>query len=132
VKRFIIGGLVVVVMAALSMGLASDNSRAAKDPFVGAWWSTDGDGSYQRVSIGGGSGGVYHVAYFDDWATVCGGGQATVIGSGSADGYVLQTESLPVHCLRQHFIWGYAQWSFTYDPTTDTLGSWVTWYRIGH
>jgi hypothetical protein len=74
-KRFIIGGLVVGLMAALSIGLASDNSRAAKDPFVGAWWSTDVDGSYQRVSIGGGGTGIYHLAYLDDDATWCGGGQ---------------------------------------------------------
>jgi hypothetical protein len=130
-KRFIIGGLVVGLMAALSIGLASDNSRAAKDPFVGAWESIDLDGSHQRLSIGGGSG-AYHVAYFDDWATLCGGGQATAIGSGSAADYDLHTEPLLVRCLKQHFILGYMDFTFTYNPATDTLVSDVIWNRIGH
>jgi hypothetical protein len=130
-KRFIIGGLVVGLMVALSIGLASANSRAAKDPFVGAWESIDSDGSHQRLSIGGGSG-VYHVAYFDDWATLCGGGQATAIGSASADGYDLHTEPLLVRCLKQHSILNPMDFTFTYDPATDTLVSWVIWNRIGH
>jgi hypothetical protein len=129
-KRFVIAALAVGFIAALSVGLTSHSNAAPKDPFIGAWESIDVDGSHQRVSIGGGGAGIYHLAYFDDYATLCGGGQATAIGSGSADGYDLHAEVL-VRCLSQHFILGSSQFMFTYDPATDTLESWVTWYRIG-
>jgi len=127
-KRSMIAGLALALVAAVSLALASSGSAAPKDPFIGAWESIDIDGSYQRLSIGGN--GPYHLAYFDDYATACGGGHATAIGSGTVDGYDLHAEQL-VRCLKQHSTFEFES-TFTYDPATDTLFSWVTWTRVGH
>ena len=131
-KRSIIAGLALALIGAASLALASYGSAASKDPFVGAWESIDLDGSHQRVSIGGN--GTYHLAYLDDHATACApwaltGGPATAIGTGTVDGFDLHADLL-VRCLNEH--WAFqAEATFTYDPATDTLFSWVTWTRVG-
>ena len=126
-KRFVAVGLAFALIGAVSLALASYGSAAPKDPFVGAWESIDLDGSYQQLSIGGN--GPYHLAYFDDYASTCGGGHATAIGTGTVDGYDLDAELL-VRCLKQHSTFE-SEPTFTYDPATDTLFGWVTWTRVG-
>ena len=127
-KRSVTAGVVLALIAALSLAFASYGSAAPKDPFVGAWESIDLDGSHQRLSIGGNE--PYHLAYFDDYASVCGDGHATAIGTGTVDGYDLHADSL-ARCLKEHSTFGFES-TLTYDPATDTLFSMgVTWTRVG-
>jgi hypothetical protein len=66
---------------------------ASENPFIGAWESTDFDGSYQTLTIGGGGGGVYHVTVVDDKASfACPGASVTATGSGSVEEDTLHVE----------------------------------------
>ena len=126
-------------VALTALLLVSAVAFAAPGPFVGAWESTDVDGSYQRLAIGGGPGEGHRVLYYDYGATVCGldpdtGGilyPALARGSGEAAGDVLSGE-WAVWCL-SHPATFYASlgFEFTYDATTDTLtdGNGVVWSR---
>lgn len=136
-KRFIIAGLAVGLIAALSIGLPSQGSAAPKKLFIGAWEATDVvDGSHMVMGIGGGGGsGVYHLTLFDDMATLAcplTWASATAIGFGSADEYDLHVQGL-IRCPRERMTYSWDT-TFVYDPSegtlTDPLG--VIWYRIGH
>lgn len=86
----------LLMAAALVIGAA-----AAPDPFKGKWHSTDIDGSYQTLQIGGGPGSSYHVRYFDDGATVCAEDMLT---AASANGWLTVSEDtlsgvIQVYCL---------------------------------
>jgi hypothetical protein len=111
---------------------------ASESPFIGAWESTDFDGSHQTLTVGGGGGGVYHVTVFDDKAT--GGcpqtqGSATATGSGSVEGDTLHVGG-SVLCPSEGETYPWEA-DFTHDSSDDTvsgpLGPYsVQWNRIGH
>ena len=46
------------------------SALAARDPLMGTWESTDIDGSYQVMRIGGGPGDSHQVYFYDYGATV--------------------------------------------------------------
>jgi hypothetical protein len=52
------------------------------DPFVGAWLSTDVDGSSQTMQIVGVGGDGYELVLSDDFTTACSGAPATITGAG--------------------------------------------------
>jgi hypothetical protein len=120
-----------LVVAALFATAAA----AAMDPFKGVWYSIDGDGSNQRLTVGGGPDGMYRVSLFDDGATICGEdlsvaafgtGQFSVLGNVLGGEFLLQCLASPP------YIWSEAFYvSYTYNSgantLTDSLG--VTWYR---
>jgi len=102
---------------------------AAPDPFVGGWESTDQDGSYQVLTIGGGPGNSYHVRYYDFGATICGLDPVTgdFLHAASAQGVLTDSGSgpegtLPVYCRTSPpTFWGNANFNYMYDSITDTL-----------
>jgi len=86
----------LLMAVALVIGAA-----AAPDPFKGKWHSTDVDGSYQTLHIGGGPGSSYHVRYFDDGASVCAEDMLT---AASANGWLTASGDtlsgvIQVYCL---------------------------------
>jgi len=123
-----------VLSSILIAAVFATAALAAKDPFKGKWTSTDIDGSSQRLTIGGGPAGTYHVRYYVDGATVCDPGltlAASANGSLSAAGNVL-SGVLPVYCRTSPpYAWGDAVFTHTYDSSTDTLTDWlgVVWSR---
>ena len=64
--------LFVLSVALLMMAALVSTASAASDPFVGKWTSTDIDGSYQILTIGGGSDSSYHMRVYDFGASTCG------------------------------------------------------------
>ncbi len=46
-------------------------ARPAQSPFVGQWSATDPDGSHLQLTITVDNSGVFHLAFYDDWANVC-------------------------------------------------------------
>lgn len=100
---------VPLLAAAASLLLAAMlviGAAAAPDPYIGKWHSTDVDGSYQTLTIGGGPGSTYHFRYRDFGATVCGldGSGAWLYGASAngvltASGTSLSSDPLPVYCL---------------------------------
>jgi len=120
------------IAIALMLVLAATIPAAAAppNPFVDVWESTDTDGSYQTLTIGGGPAGTHHARYYDFGATVCGLDPVTsepiyaasAIGTLTEAGndlhgsfqVVCQThppEPLPYLC----------QLAYTYLPGTDSL-----------
>jgi hypothetical protein len=92
--------IIMVVAAAFLVPVAA--SAAPLDQFTGAWVATDTDGSTLRLEISAADvAGVRHVTLFDSYATGCGGGSATGIGSGSVSGDTLEADIL-VRCNRTH------------------------------
>ena len=125
--------LVLTASLLLALSATSVSVLAAPNPFVGMWESTDTDGSYQTLAIGGGPGMTHHFRYLDYGATVCGlgpGGEFLykAFGYGTMteamlDGYPILTGSAQVSCLTSPptplpYLSGFA---FTYDAATDTL-----------
>lgn len=135
--------LLLRILTAASLLLVSavvvSRAAATKDPFIGVWYSTDTDGSSQRLTIGGGSGGAYHVRYFDDGATVCGLDPVTgdFLYAASAMGSLSATDGmlagdLPVYCLTTPpTLHNVSHFQYAYDSTSDTLtDSWgVVWHH---
>ena len=123
-----------VLSSLLIAAVFATAALAAKDPFKGVWTSTDIDGSSQRLTVGGGPAGSYHVRFYDDGATVCDPGltlAASAKGSLTAAGNVL-SGVLPVYCLASPpYSWGDTLFTYTYDASTDTLTDWlgVVWSR---
>ncbi len=130
--------LFIAVMV-LSMIFFVPQVSAKPDAFIGAWTSTDIDGSSQTLNIGGGRGGNRHVRYYDDGATVCGLdpdtgdflSAASARGSLSVSGNIL-SGNLDLYCLTAPRTFaGNFTFTYTYDPSTDTLTDWlgVVWSR---
>ena len=128
-----------VALALTGLLLVSNLAAAAASPFVGAWESTDIDGSYQRLVIGGGPGDGHRVLLYDYGATVCGLDPATgeilyaamARGSGQAQGDVL-SGGWGVWCLsRPVTFYGDLAFELAYEATSDTLtdGTGVVWSR---
>jgi hypothetical protein len=87
-----------VIAFSAALLVCSSALGATADPFTGAWTATDTDGSTLRLEISAaGVAGVRHVTLFDDFATGCGGGSATAIGSGGVSGDTLEANLL-VRC----------------------------------
>ena len=137
-KSFLLlGVLLTLALSAGEVGFA----LAAPDPFVGAWESIDGDGSYQRLNIGG-TGNHYNVFYEDTGATLCGlepeTGEplyaAQARGAGTVNGNVLEALGLPVYCMAQPIFYvGFdADFYFSYDSSNDTLtdNGGIVWTRV--
>jgi hypothetical protein len=123
-KRSLVLTIVVLLISALTV----TSVLAARDPLIGAWESTDLDGSYQTLTIGGGSDNTYHVRYYDFGATVCGlnpknndlyAASARGLLTGS-DGSI--TGTLHVNCMtRPPTFWGDVYIAYVYDANTDTI-----------
>ena len=127
------------IIAILILAFTTIGAFAAppSDPFIGRWESTDIDGSYQVMSIGGGP---HRISYHDFGATVCGLDPvtgdflygATARGSGMVSGNDY-SGTWDVWCLSKPttlILTGLA-FQFTYDPSTDTLTDLlgVVWHR---
>lgn len=126
-------------LALAALLVVSNIAAAARSPFVGAWESTDIDGSYQRLVIGGGPGDEHTLVYYDYGATVCGVDPTTgeilypalVRGGGEATGDLLSGE-WDVWCLgRPPTFYGTFGFHLSYDAATDTLtdAAGVIWTR---
>ena len=123
-------GLFVITAISLTMLVVLVSSAgAASDPFVGNWTSTDTDGSYQILTIGGGTDGSYHVRYYDFGASTCGldpvTGEilyaASAEGTLSLSGYML-SGTLPLSCQTAPPTFRHnSNFLYIYDPETDTL-----------
>jgi hypothetical protein len=105
------------------------SAGAISDPFVGKWSSTDTDGSYQILTIGGGNGSSYHIRVYDFGASTCGLDPetgdflyaASIEGTFSLSNGML-SGTLPLYCQTSPPTFdGDAFLQFTYDPATDTL-----------
>jgi hypothetical protein len=133
-KRSLVLTIVVLLISALTV----TSVLAARDPLIGAWESTDFDGSYQTLTIGGGPDNTYHVRYYDFGATVCGldpktnnlyAASARGLLTGS-DGSI--TGTISVYCMTHPpTFWGDAYITYDYDASNDTIidsGS-VVWNR---
>ena len=133
--------LAVAALLAVLSGVFVTDALASppSNPFIGAWESTDIDGSYQRLAITGGPGGAHRVNYRDFGATVCGLDPdtgdflyaASARGSGTVSGSDL-TGTWSVWCLSNPpTFFGDLAFQFTYDASTDTLtdGLGVVWSR---
>ncbi len=119
---------VAVICALVLAAVLVAGASAKKDPFIGKWHSTDVDGSYQTLEIGGGPGNTYHFRYHDDAATLCGLGPGDVIlyaatakGILEADGNFL-SGNRAIYCLENPPVFlGDFGIDLTYDPLTDTM-----------
>lgn len=130
----------LAAISILAVGLIAaklPQAAAAKSPFVGAWESTDIDGSHQQVNIGG-NGSKFHVVYQDKAASLCGVDpdtgeilyRAQFQAKASAVGDVLTTELATFYCMASPpFVLFEGSLEFTYDSGTDTLTNWVVWTR---
>ena len=120
---------VVAVTLLMVSAVFVTNASAKKDPFVGHWKSTDIDGSYQTLTIGGGPGSSYHVRYYDYGATVCGLDPDTgeFLYAASAAGTLalsagVLSGTMPVYCqTAPPSFFSSASFEYTYDSATDTL-----------
>jgi hypothetical protein len=122
-------GLFVIIAVSLIMATFVSRAGAASDPFVGSWTSTDTDGSYQILTIGGGSDSLYHVRYYDFGASTCGLDPTTgeILYAASIEGTLSLSNSrlsgtLPLYCQTAPPTFdSNAFLQYTYDPATDTL-----------
>lgn len=130
---FITASLLLVLSVGISPAFAAPN------PLQGMWESTDVDGSYQILHIGGGPASTHQVRYYDYGASVCGVDpeSGAILYAGWARGsltrynYVL-AGTLPFYCRTSPpTFWGNVTFQFTYDPGTDTLtdGWGIVWTR---
>jgi hypothetical protein len=125
-RRLVLSSTMVAFSAALL--ICSSASGASADPFTGAWTATDTDGSTLRLQIGGGNAsGVRHVTLFDDFATGCGGGSGTAIGSGEVSGNTLEASVL-VRCHSSHTTFPA---TILIEAVDGTLVSGVVFVRVG-
>ena len=128
--------LVLTIVVLLISTLTVTSVLAARDPLIGAWESTDLDGSYQILTIGGGPGNTYHVRYYDFGASVCGLDEAgDFLYAASATGFLTGSGGtlegkLPVYCM-EHPPKFYDNYDFTivYVDGTITSPDGVVWNR---
>lgn len=130
--------LFTAVLILLLAALSTSNVQAARNPFMGAWESTDIDGSYQTLNIGGGPRGMFRFRYHDRGATVCGVEDGVILYAGYAHGWFEEsvsnvlTASFDFTCLsRPVSTLGPFSVEYTYHPGTDTITdtTGVTWTR---
>ncbi len=127
---------IIVVIALLAIGTVSAFSyMKVKDPFLGAWESTDVDGSHQYLWVLYNVEGAYLGLYYDDGASACveelclGGPPAVGVQSGHrVEEWGLSTDGFTAYCLEEdgpRWLLGFSGWSEeaanTYDPATDEL-----------
>jgi hypothetical protein len=102
-KRFIIGALIVGVVATFSAAIAPETSAAPatpKDPFVGAWTGIDEvDGSNMWLVIGRGLGRWHPVLWQEDYFTACEGEPGTGFGSAFTDRFDQQLVHVRVYIV---------------------------------
>ena len=121
--------LFVLSVALLMMAALVSTASAASDPFVGKWTSTDIDGSYQILTIGGGSGSSYHMRVYDFGASTCGldPDAGDFLYAASIEGTLSLTNgmlsgTLPLYCQTSPPTFdSNAFLQFTYYPANDTL-----------
>jgi hypothetical protein len=125
-RRLVLASTLVAVSSALL--ICSSALGAPDDPFTGAWTATDTDGSTLRLQIGGANAaGVRHVTLFDDFATGCGGGSATAIGSGGVSGNTIEASALTrCHSTNTTF-----PSTISIEAVDGTLISGVVFVRVG-
>jgi hypothetical protein len=121
-----------LVLATMFVVRAATVNAAPPNPFVGAWESTDVDGSHQTLAIGG-SAQASHVHLFDDAASVCNPPlqrPAEGSGVGQVSGSDL-TVTLTVYCLQPHEFFVTREVIYTYDSASNTLTDsfGVVWHR---
>jgi hypothetical protein len=123
-------GLFIITVAVLIMTAAFVSTKGAtSDPFVGKWASTDTDGSYQILTVGGGSGSSYHTRVYDFGASTCGLDPETgdFLYAASIEGTLSLSNgrlsgTLPLYChTTPPTIDGYVFLQYLYDPATNTL-----------
>jgi hypothetical protein len=125
-RRLVLSSTMVAVSAAAL--ICSSALGASADPFTGAWTAIDTDGSTLRLQIGdANAAGVRHVTLFDDFATGCGGGSATAIGSGAALGNTLEADVL----VRCHSTNTTFPSTISIEAVDGTLISGVVFVRVG-
>lgn len=126
---------ILVFIAILAFGAVSAVSyMKVKDPFLGAWESTDVDGSHQYLWVLYNVEGAYLGIYYDDGASACGvlceqGPPAVGVSVGHrVEGMGLSTDGFSAYCLKD----AGPEWlpvpaepsekaAYTYDPDTDEL-----------
>jgi hypothetical protein len=124
-RRLVLSTMVAVSAALL---ICSGALGASDDPFTGAWTATDTDGSTLRLQIGGANAaGVRHVTLFDDFATGCGGGSGSAIGSGEVSGNTLEANVL-VRCQSTNTTFPA---TIPIEAVDGTLISGVVFVRVG-
>jgi len=102
---------------------------ATSDPFIGKWGSTDTDGSYQILTIGGGSGSSYHIRVYDFGASTCGLDPETgdFLYAAAIEGMLslsngIVSGKLPLYCQTAPPTFkSVAFLQYTYEAATDTL-----------
>jgi hypothetical protein len=124
-RRLVLSSTMIAFAAALLV--CSSALGAPDDPFTGAWTATDTDGSTLRLQIGGGGRGLRHVTLFDDFATGCGGGSATAIGTGEVSGNTLEANVL-VRCHSTNTTFAS---TIPIEAVDGTLISGVVFVRVG-
>jgi hypothetical protein len=133
-KRSIFLTIVVLLLSVLTV----TSVLAARDPLLGTWESTDLDGSYQTLTVGGGPGDTYHVRYYDFGASVCSTDPHTSdLYAASANGLLTGSDgniagAIAVTCMtRPPTFWGDAYITIDYDASTDTIigADGVVWNR---
>lgn len=123
--------LLASFVLALIVGPATAAS-AVDDVFRGAWAGIDSDGSNLTLTIEGtGQAGRHSVTYFDDAATLCGGGPATAQGSGKVEGDTMYVSWTAACRTGGNPFRGKIAFTFEYDTEADTLTDnfGVTYYR---
>ncbi len=114
----------------LMLAATVSTAAALPNPFVGVWESTDTDGSYQILTIGGGPAGTHHARYYDFGATVCGLDPDTgdFLYAASAIGTLTEAGndvhgSFQVYCQTHppEALPYLSQLAYTYQPATDML-----------
>ena len=123
------GLFVITVISLMMIATFVSTAGATSDPFVGKWSSTDTDGSFQILTIGGGSGSSYHIRVYDFGASTCGLDPETgeILYAASIQGTLslfngMLSGTLPLYCQTTPPTFdGDAFLQFTYDLATDTL-----------
>ncbi len=119
---------VITVVVLMIVPAFVSTAGATSDPFVGNWTSTDTEGSYQILTIGG-TGSSYHVRYYDFGASTCGLDPETgdFLYAASIEGTLSLSNrtlsgTLPLYCQSSPPTFdSNAFLQYTYDPATDTL-----------
>ena len=134
-KRLFVLAIALLLISALTF----TSVLAARDPFLGAWVSTDVDGSFQTLTIGGGPDNTYMVRYYDFGASGCGLDPETneILYTASAQGFLPSSGEIleglmPVYCNTHPPTYiNDLYFYFAYDASTDTITdfSGIVWNR---
>ena len=137
-NRRIGSAVVVLLVAGAAIGALvqsfSSNTIPASDPrspFLGTWFSIDGDGSAQTMGVRAPEGEAVEIVVQDEFASVCSGAPSTMTGTGRLEGareLVIpaplltcddgsEPEALSGPPLEEHL----RNLTFVHDPQADTL-----------